>query len=473
MVEPNPDTWQEALTRRLRTLLRTAPLHRIEAAKGYREGELSGQDLRALSLRALDLTIERMGLGTGIAHDELREGLTPLVQLSDPGTSGPEADAVADTVIAALLNEGQRRQAFTEPYLALSEHSATRKALSFHLLRERESPDGGTVIVATTEGINLYAGMLEYPVEDAQVAEEAVLQSQVRRGRIADAVRTAQRARLRSIEYEQKILGVLETTRRDIQQVDWVQVMLGTIGAAREHIEERLRAEREIQRAVDTHLDAATGDNTRELTRLGDTLAECVTRHLRLHEALIKANQEYLQEQERQAFRPRLAQPLPDLEADVLRTALGAPTSSLARAVDLFISRLQAPNPPVALRLVQLVDRLLAPRRDTSGPTLDTGEADLELLPPPPPHFEEADHAAVEALLAGLHAKTRLSELLARARDAGLRSEAVHLLTLRLLSAFDPDQALAVRVEPAGVPLRDPEFIGDDLYVCPAEAEPA
>lgn len=50
------------------------------------------------------------------------------------------------------------------------------------------------MIVATTEGINLYAGMLDYPVEDAQIADEAVLHAQVQRGRLHDAVQTARRA---------------------------------------------------------------------------------------------------------------------------------------------------------------------------------------------------------------------------------------------------------------------------------------
>ena len=59
------DTWHDALTRRLRALVRTGPLHRIESGKGQRALELDDQDLRALALRALDVTIEHMGLGTG------------------------------------------------------------------------------------------------------------------------------------------------------------------------------------------------------------------------------------------------------------------------------------------------------------------------------------------------------------------------------------------------------------------------
>ena len=69
------DAWQDALTRRLRTLVRLSPLHRIEATKSARDIPLDGVDMRALALRALDLAIERMGLGGGMTHDELRDEL--------------------------------------------------------------------------------------------------------------------------------------------------------------------------------------------------------------------------------------------------------------------------------------------------------------------------------------------------------------------------------------------------------------
>lgn len=88
MTEPTPDTWQEALTRRLRTLLRTVPLQRMEAGKGRRELALGDQDLRALALRALDLTIERMGLGTGPTYEEIRDALRSLVFTCDAGLAG-------------------------------------------------------------------------------------------------------------------------------------------------------------------------------------------------------------------------------------------------------------------------------------------------------------------------------------------------------------------------------------------------
>lgn len=467
MFDASNHPWQDALTRRLRALVRTAPLHRAELTKGHRGEAFTEQDLRALALRALDIVIERMGLGTGATFDELREDLHPLIHASAPGLSAEDAAAVAEAIVLALLNENTRRQAFAEPYLQVTAEGTSRKELQFHLLREREIADGTTVIVATVEAINLYAGMLDYPVEDAQIADEAVLQAQVQRGRIHDAVQTARRARLRSIELEQKILGLLETVRRDIGQVDWLGQVIGLLDDARTHVGERLAVEREIRRAVETRLDVVSDESARKLVELRDTLDECIERHTRLHQRLIEANRTYLEEQERQAFRPRAAERLPDLEGDVLVNAMALQTGAVAAMADALLARLQAPRPPPMLRLVTLVDRLLAPRRHEQDDPVENPDPDLEVLPDPPSHFSPEDEAHVARLLAEVPWPTTFSALLTLARDRGLREPAIHLLALHVLRAFDPraEAPGGLTVSDAGRPLRTEGFAGQDLHL--------
>ena len=467
VVEPDADTWQAALTRRVRTLLRTAPLHRAEAGRGQRGDRFDRQDLRALMLRALDVTIERMGLGTGARHEEVVDALRPLVCAADSTLSTTEADAVANAVIEALLNESTRRQAFAEPYLAVQDTGDHQnRVLRFHLMREQATDEGPPVLRVTTEGINLYAGMLEYPVEDAQIAEEAVLHSQIRRGRIADAVQTARRARLRSIEFEQKVVGFLETARRDVESIDWIATALDLIAAARDHVQERLHDEREMLRAVDRRLDVSAGKEAEQLASLGTTLRECEERHIRLHGRLIRANETYLDEQDRQAFRPKLAMPLPDMEAEVLRPAIASSTEALASRADAILGCLQAPRAPRVARLTMLVDRLLAPRHAETEAAFDLSERELEAVPEAPPLFSDLARERVETFIDHIASSTTLRTLLADARRHGLDDAEVHLLVLTVLSAFDPEGALApLRAEPTGRALRSEGFFGDDLRV--------
>ncbi len=473
MTEPNPDTWQDALTRRLRALLRTVPLQQLEVGKARRNVSLDAQDLRALALRALDLTIERMGLGTGPTYDELRDALRPLVLACDSSVAHDEVDSIIRIVIDELLNERNRRRAFREPYLAIDPHRIVRRELDFHLLQEHSAPDGAIVLKATTEAINLYAGMLEYPVEDAQIAEEAVLRSQVNRGRIADAVQTAKRARLRSIEYEQKLLSYLETTRRDVTQIDWVDDVLELVRNAREHIGERVDTEGDLIRAVDQHLESATSEAGRQLAALRDVLSECLDRHLRLQQRLIAANQEYLDEHDRQAFRPRAMTPLPDLEAEVLRVALELPMGLLANHVEWLLTRFLAPSPRPVIYLPALIERLLAPRRADEDEPIDLTDSDLERFESMPPRFSEDDHRTVNSLLANLDGEHSLSTLLADSRQRGMSESGQRLLVLRTLLAFDPkDGGSGLRADPRGCSLQDDVFTGDDLLITASKCPP-
>ncbi len=469
MTEPDPDTWQDALNRRLRTFIRTGPLHQLDGSRRH-DAIFEGQDLRALALRALDITIERMGLGFGATQDELRDELRPLIVRSNPTADPANANLVADSVIAGLLNERERRVAFSEPYMYLEGDTPQRRTLRFHLLREVPVPDGSAILKATTEAINLYAGMLEYPVEDAQTAENAVLQSQLRRGRIDAAVRTARRARVRSIEFEQKVLAMLQGVRRDVHQVDWVHDVLEVLEHARSHLEEYMGRERETLDSVRKRLeDFGVGDASK-LVALKDTLEECYRRHLKLHRQLISANDEYLTEQNRQAFRPRSADPIPDLEADILHPFLSLTIGELAGRADWLLARLQAPHPGGIIRLDALVELLLQPTRAVEGPEADLEEADLEDLGAPLRHFTAEDHTAVEvfmreyfdALGDGLGT---LSEILEYARARGLEGSTVHLLVLHILAAFDPHRERSFVVEPGNGVIDDQGYFGDELLL--------
>ena len=465
-----PDNWQDAVTRRLRTLVRLGPLHRIEAVKVHRDEDLKDIDLRALCLRALDLTIERMGLGTtGITHEELRGHLEPLVASMRPDLSEKERRVVAEAVVLDLLNERDRRREFRERYASFDGERVVHREISLRLLAESELGDGTIVLRATTEAINIYAGMLEYPVEDAQIAEEAVLRSQIHRGLIADAVRTATRYRMRSLEYEQKIQAHLETARRDVSQVDWIHEVLGFLASARTHLEERQRHDQDLLRSIEARQDVASEGDAAQLAHLRETVEECFRRHMKLHGIIIPANQDYLREQDRQVFRPRLTASYPDLEADVLRSAFELPTGALAALADSLLARFQPPRPPPHLRLATLIDKLLAPRRASDEAEVTPEQADLETIDTDRTYFTPDDHAVVADLLTSLPVGAQtLSAWLAELRADGVESRLLRLLGLRLLAVFgNPGDVLARRLDVAasGRPLIDPDFIGDDLIL--------
>lgn len=457
---PEAERWEHTLTRRLRSLVRTAPVHRVEASKASRGRDLGPHDLRGLALRVIDSAIEHMGLGYGARRTDLYEALTPLLTAAEPGLSAAEIAEISDVVIDSLLNEPNRRLAFDEPYLSYEAEGAVRRRVSFHLLREEEADDGSIVLKATTEAINLYAGMLDIDVEDAQTAAEAVLKSQLARGAIGAAVATARQARLRSIEYAETIRDTLRRARRDVSQVDAKQ-MLGTIGAARRHLGERIEVERGLLDTVRERVADAEAGDAAALVQLADALGDCRQRHLRLHQDLIGANETWLSEQERQRFRRGRASALPDLEKDVLQPLVAEPRGVVEPLVDALLLPLHAPAPPAVFGLAALVDALLAPRRAAGDAPLTTPDDLLEDIRAIEARFDEAHRVRVAALLAS---PGTLGQLLAASRAADDPAEVRRLLVLRALWAWDPDGGDPLEVAPNGA-LRDPEYQGQDFRV--------
>ncbi len=453
-----PESWAQMLSRRVRTLARTGPLHRLEGHKANRERNLERHDLRVLALRAIDSAIEHMGLGYGATRQNLHQALDPLIRSAEPGLGTKDVAEVADTVIDHLLNEQARRLAFDEPYMSFDGVTATMRSVRFHLLREEEADDGTIVLKATTEAINFYAGMLEVDVEDAQTAAEAVLRAQVERGAIGAAVATARQARLRSIEYAESLRSTLRQVRRDVARVD-AQLMLSTIAAARRHIEARLQVERGLLDTVEERVATDDGKEVSSLIELRDTLSDCRQRHLKLHEDLLTVNETWLAEQEVQRFRRARASALPDLERDVFHPLVAQRAEVVSPVIYKLLPVLHGPAVPPVLDLASLTDQLLAPRRRDGEEDLKVPEDTLEPISAIEVRFTPEIQAAVARWI--VRGGT-LGELLAASREAEEPPAVRRLLVLKLLWAWDPDgrEPLSVRADGR---LRDLEYAGQDL----------
>jgi hypothetical protein len=464
----DPPWVDDSYVRRIRALLRTGPLHELEATKTLRDGDWSPYDLRGLALVAIDTVIDHMGLEFGATAGQVRERLAALARLSAPDRPADEADRVAEAVVAGLLNDRHRREAFAMRYSDWSGRAHRRAEVAFKLLEEIEAPDGSIVLRATDEAVNLFVGALDRDIEDAQAAAEAVLASQVRRGRLDQAVHTARAARLRSIQFATRVQRVLDTTRHDIRQVDWSHDVPALLAQALAHLDDRLEVERHL---VATVRDLVAGGDT---GAAGPTLLEliedCQLRHLELHALLLSARTTFLAEQERQRFAVSIDSRVLDLGEQLLQPLL-AQSRVVARPVaDRFLRAVVGPTPPRPVRLVDLVELLLQPRRGGEDEDLAADQPDLidggDDRRYPATAWRIADELFAAVTATG---GRRLSELLhlARQRDP----LATELIALSALHAFAPEGAPPIiRALDDGHALDDPEFGGHDLLVGPAAA---
>ncbi len=451
----------DSFVRRVRALLRTGPLHDLEAGKALREGDWRPYDLRGLALAAIDTVIDHMGLEFGASATQVGRRLTELARMSAPDRPIDEAERVADAVLAGLLNDRRRREAFTLTYSDWSGRRHRRAEVAFKLLEEVEAPDGSIVLRATDEAVNLFVGALDRDIADAHAAAEAVLASQLRRGRLDQAVHTARAARLRSIQYASTVQRVLDATRHDIRQVDWNADVPDLLADALGHLEERLETERHLVTTVRTMIERHDGGAA--AVTLLQLIEDCQLRHLELHALLLQARTTFLDEQERQRFTFATDARVFDLGERLLGALLERSPADGARAAERFLTAAVGPVQPRPLRLSDLVDTLLQPRRDDSAPVGDP--ADLVDVGDdrrfPPNMWQDAERVLARVPDRG---EVRLSALLRDARASAPGS--AELVALAALHAFAPEHTGdVVRATDDGRVLDDPQFGGRDLLL--------
>jgi hypothetical protein len=446
---PDLDRFDATFVRRQKALARTGPLHELEASKAMRDGDWSAYDLRALALAALDRVMEHMGLEYGATHDQIVGELAPLASAANPAADAGERSRVATTVLAALLNDRNRREAFQSGYSDFSgAEGHARRVLSFRLLQEVEAPDGSVVLRATDEAINLFYSALDHDIEDAQSAAEAVLRSQMSRGLLDRAVATAREARFRSLQFGEKIERALRAARRDLRQVDWGGDVSPMLDAAVSHLKERMTVERELLRSARGQLERAEPTQLSAAAELVELVEDCRTRHVQLQKQILEARPTFMAEQERQVFAPRAAAPLPELERELLMPLLVASRAEAAPVLKAFSRAAAGPCVQRQVRLCGLVDLLLQPRRERYDGAAEWAEPELVQCDAELRCFNPAEEAVIETLLEGLDEPRRLSHLLEAARDAcgpegddpeARPDAAAEMMRLVALFAFSPE----------------------------------
>jgi len=461
------ETWQVALPRRVATLARIEPIQRFEGGKAARNLDLEKHDLRTLSLMVFDAVIERMGLAAGASQSEITTALNPLIVAAEPRANPGRILEIGTAILDFLMNEDERRRAFREEIKVVENGVLVTREIFFHYLQQVLGPNDEVLYRATVEGINLYTGTLGLDLEDAHAANAAVLKYQIGRGRFREAVSTARQAVAISTAYEQKVKRALDIARRDVTQVKWAEEILSTLTEAREHLRTRIDADNEILRAVEEHEDEAAADERTHVFELAKHIHTCQSRHSALHVLVMQANDVWLNEHSRQAFRPRALGVLPDIESSILRPFLNLFTPGLdAETAWNLTAIFLPPSPPPVADGRRIMEFLLAPppEHEERGDLL---EPESEEMPQAPDRFTEYDYRDAEIILErSLSAGIRVSELIERARTAGHSETIQTLVYLLVLREYgEAENTAGYRTEPCGRQFTVEPYFGDDLFV--------
>jgi hypothetical protein len=475
---------EEGFHRRTRALLRSAPVHRLaELASRQLWEHAESFDLRVLSLAAMDDVMARQGLTSEHTYDSLVEFVSAMAAIAEPTATDDEHRDVGKLVVEGLLN--LRDQTPGQKFdVAYSDYRVghVQRHERFWLLIEKARPDGRVVVELSPDAINAFRGGLDLDVEDAQMATEYTLQAQIERNHLPDAEVTAQYNRQLSLELAAKVKGLLDATRADVDQVDWAEDVLNQLARARDHVGERSHVEESLL----AHL--AAGDEVRDpdlrghAARVVSLLEECLSQHRRLHSQLIAAPDIFYFEQQRQALRRRgRGVGLFATRVDILDPVLVASRSSATDLGVEFALTTLGPRSPKLPRLYDLLDSMLAPRRESDA-ALPDEEWDVDDVDDEIEEFPaETVHAATRVLAECDIEPRRLSELLVATEQLPLadadRGRVADLVRLAVLWGFAPefdDDTATVATEligpdmavvTTGETFEAAGFAGDDLLV--------
>ncbi len=469
--------WSGQLTQRQRVLLHMEPILRLYRQPGTRDDRHLQYDTLAIIMKVFDTIIDQSGFGSEVTDTSVTDSIRPLLRAWDEAegrTPSPDLYAeVVGRILADLKNEPQRQQAFEITYQVFDESGRPRRhTLRFKLLIEQFGYDGSIVLKLSSAAINLFLNAFGLNIEDAQVANEAVVQSQLERGRFNEAVQSAQNARGQSMRLDAKIRWLLIQITRDIDRVDWRGEADELLREALSHVQHRLHVEDNILQSAQEKLDNLDEADKRRpaLAEVIRLMNECRRRHLHLHEQLMPARGEYLRQQARQAFVASRLRDSIDLRDAVLRDVLLQPCGIAADVLARSADALSGPCAPTLLNLSELMHWQLQPKRHIGKGLAPVEELDLGATDGSERRFADEDSEEAAQKLLGLRERTRLSSLIEECESRGSDDDVVDSLVLQIVRVFGDDhdgQGYQVEVA-AKSGLVQRRHQGDDLWVIPS-----
>ena len=439
---------RESLTSQQRNLLLAEPVARLSLERRviFKEDPTIADhlDVQYLALNAIDFVMERSAVESGASPGEIVEHVAAEATRVKPSLTDEQSRKVGQVVLDYLANARDGHKAFRIEY-----YDAGRGGFSFHdfrLLALSRAADESLRFKLGPGAQILTLAMLDVAPEFAQEAEAIMIRKAVERGRFKDAQTLAQRARMRSIHYQQFIEDRLFQVRRAADRVVWSEEVLPELDEARAHLSERRKHETAITESIREHVANARGDTRDHLVDLKNTIDECRQRHAALLERVMTASEEFRQIQVN-AFRARHTQDVPDLEERILLPLLASPMRAVSGMSDEVGIVFAAPTPPRLFDLAMLFESATQPRfrRDPAG---EHDEHDLVGIERVPPEFDAAEIDEAEKwLVREISRRTRLdmASAIGAAERQGLAESTLRCVLFLMLRSWCPqDDPLGV-----------------------------
>ena len=458
------------LASRMKCLYLSYPLQRaVSNAESDYHKEWQGLNFTYLSLKLIDCVIAKMAPGRprGATRADVVQQLTESVLAFRPDADDEMIGRIVDFLIESLIgkDEFHQFQVVTD-----SDSGVASEPFRVRLIRRTWSEEANApVYTAEPQAIQLVLSMLDTPTMDAQKANMVILQEHVKRGRLGEALESAQRDALLTQRFETEIAGIIRAVQRDISIIDYNAGVKPKLDEAHEHAkrvgQDRERIIRDLADQQERYLDREESVPL-EVTRLKQQLEDLQAHHIRLTTTILRAGESFLIEQNIQRFRALAGLAVVNLAEKALCPALGLPFDVLNTEWGEFAEPCLGPEIQRLLDHGLIIDKLLVDRgpqeliEDDHSELEEREEVVRELTP-------ELENRFRRILLDSVDGKegTRLSLLLNVGREYHLTTRQLYLLALTVLRGLHGIGMPDYHVENDSVELDDPDMTGDDLIV--------
>jgi hypothetical protein len=467
--------WTDDLTLVLRSVLHFHPFHLLKLNDGLRQSdEMRHYNALTIAVKILDAILENSGLESEHDRDSLTDAVTPVLTSMD-AAAGVEPDSerhhrIVLHVLKLLRNDADQRRPFKVNFVRFDSHgNAVEVPLPVWLVRDAPHPTKRVIYELSPQAKNIFFGALELDIENQQVATQALLEYQLRKGKLEEARHLAERAERLSREYSARIRQIIHDAERDLDKVEWETEVPRVLTGAIEHLKLRLPVESSLIEQVETRLAEATVESqAQSLAAVRERLEACQHRHVSLHQVLIGVEKVFLDAQRRQKFNPRPPKFYPDLFADVLVPTLRASVATVESEATPGVAYLLPARTPRVFSLTELVDWQLRPKRDAPPPDRVVLDPELQDIEQAMARYPKDIRDRAAHILTTQPAGTTLSDVLVAAEAQGVTAEVLEVIHYTFLHYFapEPEERAPFRVERVkGKTIRSAHFYGDELQM--------
>lgn len=363
----------EQLLRRAFTLAIAEPLYKL--SPDARRTPLDHVDYFSIAMKIIEAVLNGLHLGSmegGVRREFLRNDISDWIitqvealcrdgladSVPEQSVISKQADELIDIILNYKLGTSFKRRIF-------SYQDNLFKTVKFRLLEEFDGSDGHFYLRPSIECANLYFTALSQPIEDKQVAIQAVLEHQLKAGKIEEANKTADEHRSATYQHRNILMNLIRQIRINVKNLEWKSQIRPQIEDALVNIQKFRDSDNLIIAYIENDLAEKQVANTYLLIQLKDKIQQCLDIYLNLYEIANSLDEEFLDAQVHQCFFDSQYENLPNLTEEILLPFLKFPFNKLENLLDSLEPVIVAPVTQSLHDLVSIVKTALEHRKDS------------------------------------------------------------------------------------------------------------